>query len=117
MHNLWTHRFFLLIFLESHAECGSFPAPTTFLIRRRGASALFIFRVVPPALNLFVVRKSKVANQARKSEEFRQTFGWTERIIAVDRKTGRHDLSMAHNVRDGLDRYEEHIGLEPVGFS
>jgi len=30
----------------------------------------------------------------------------------VDRKTGRHDLSMAHNVLDGLDHYEEHVGRD-----
>src|SRR3974377_615640 len=47
---------------------------------------------------------------AGKSEEFRQTFGWLGRIIAVDRKTGRHDLPTAHNVLDGLDHYEEHVG-------
>src|SRR5208282_278100 len=46
---------------------------------------------------------------AGKSEEFRQTFGWIGRIIAVDRKTGRQDLSMAHNVLDGIDHYEEHV--------
>jgi hypothetical protein len=59
------------------------------------------------------VRSPEVAGGQRgagKSEEFCQTFGWLGRIIAVDRKTGRHDLPMAHNVLDGLDHYEEHVG-------
>ena len=46
---------------------------------------------------------------AGKSEEFSQTFGWLARIIAVEWKTGRHDLSMAHNVLEGQDHYEKHL--------
>src|SRR5271157_3522768 len=69
MHNLWTLGFFSLIFPKSHAKCGSFPAPTTFLTCRRGVSALPEFRAVPPALNLFVVRKSRVAKEAQENPQ------------------------------------------------
>ena len=59
--------FFSLIFSKSHSQCEAIPAPTTFLIGRRGVSSLLVFRAVPPALNLFVVPKSQVANEAQEN--------------------------------------------------
>ncbi len=69
---------------------------------------------VPSSPNLFVVRKSNVANYSQENpKNFVKPLVGSDVILLWFAKPGRRGLSMAHNVLDGVHHRGEHLYRYP----